>query len=235
MRTVAYTSNFNNGPIPNTISGMALASDVLYVASNYAIGANTGSLTRCTDPADGGACVGIASNQATTNSPVVVDGGVLLVTEGASFANGGIDQCPPMGNCGANFILDMNVTSPQYMAADTSRAYWTEWTGTGDGGVILGRVMGCVREQCSLSAAPYAIDQARPEGIASDGVYVYWVNMSAPSVLACPVAGCPDGGPIVLAADAATGGAPFQVALDDAGVYWSNMREAGTIVRVAKP
>jgi len=235
IRTVANT-NAVSGPIPWTISGIGLGSGVIYVTSNYAVGTNSGFLTRCDHPGDAASCTNVLPNQEpTTNSPVVVDGGVLLAFEGASFAGGSIATCPATGACGTNLYLDQMVTSPQYLTADTTRAYWTEWTGQSDAGVTLGRVMGCVRGNCPLTALIYASDQAKPEGIATDGVYVYWANISAPSVLACPVAGCPDGGPIVLAADAATGGAPFQVALDDAGVYWTNTLAAGTIVRVAKP
>ncbi len=78
-----------------------------------------------------------------------------------------------------------------------------------------------------------ATNQEFPQGIASDQTRVYWADTSAGTILSCSLGGCPDGGPTVLASTDA--GSPFQVAVDESAVYWTNEVQGGAVMKVAKP
>jgi len=82
-----------------------------------------------------------------------------------------------------------------------------------------------------LSTKAIAPNEGVPKGIAADETNVYWTDFARGRVLSCPVSGCPDAGPVVLA----KGAAPAAIALDSTAVYFANAVGGGTIVRVAKP
>lgn len=74
------------------------------------------------------------------------------------------------------------------------------------------------------------------ERFALEGSAVYFsVQLSAGSVLRCPVVGCADAGPVVMAANQAY---PHAVVIDERSVYWTNSGDTngagGAVVRVAK-
>ncbi len=109
---------------------------------------------------------------------------------------------------------------------------WTELNGNSSGRWV-GTVWTCLRASCEESPVTLATNQEFPQGIASDQTRVYWADTSAGTILSCSLGGCPDGGPTVLASTDA--GSPFQVAVDESAVYWTNEVQGGAVMKVAKP
>ncbi len=222
LELVSTGYNVPSGPIGQFISGISAHGDVLYVTSNGG-GGNATAACKLGDAGGSNPCSVVFTTSPGTQAPVGYDGGVVWGNNGNQshpFAGGAILECPATGGCSTGTI-DMNVESPQYLAIDDDHIYWTELTGYDDAGVPVGRVMACPRAlNCQINAHPLA-------------------NMNAPSIAACRTdidAGCGrDGGPMMLATGDAAGPMPFQIALDDAGVYWTNFVPGGAIVRVAKP
>ena len=255
---IGYSYYTHGGaPIYGAITGISVVLPQLYVTAiqtgnNYN---NAGTVAQCNLVADGGGCYQIAQTEPGANSPAGFgagpEAGVLWLNQGYGqdplrganpppFNTGTVMSCPASGFNGCTgpllTTLDPAANAPQYLAIDDVNLYWTELTEQVDGGVEIGNVVACPRAFCDVSQVRViASGQLWPQGIATDGINVYWANLRAGTVSSCPVDGCPDGGPTVLASDGGAGAAPFQVALDDAGVYWTNAVEGGTVKRVAKP
>jgi hypothetical protein len=189
------------------------------------------------DTSDNSGCKLVAQSQYLPASPKADDAGLIWANQGSAYKGGSILSCPPSGPCPFPTPLEQDAGAEvQYLAIDPTHVYWTELTSASEAGVSLGAALHCQRSNCTLTAETYAKDQADPQGIVTDDKNVYWANMAEPAILSCPIDGCGSGGPVVLAeGEAGTGGAPFQLALDDAAVYWSNNVQGGLIMRVAKP
>lgn len=88
-----------------------------------------------------------------------------------------------------------------------------------------------------------AANQIDPGALMVDATNVYWVvagssNAATGMVLYCPLTGCPNDGPIILASEQR---APRHLTQDESAVYWSNQGLAtsasydGQVWKIAKP
>jgi len=215
----------------DSLDGFTVTSDVLYVATQQ------GFLNECPlPPVDGGGCKAAVSGLNSPASPRADDAGVVWANQGNplsqnQFNTGSIETCSPSGSCPTPTPMDPSI-QPQFLAISPTYVVWTEVTAN-TSGHYLGNVMSCLRNACEENLVTLATNQVFPQGIAMDKTRAYWADQSAGTVLSCPIGGCPDGGPTVLSTSDA--GMPFQVALDDSAVYWTNQVPGGAIMRVAKP
>jgi hypothetical protein len=110
----------------------------------------------------------------------------------------------------------LGVTSAWTVAVDATDVY------TADG---AGHIVSCPKSGCAGAPRIVATTQASTMGIAVDATTVYWATTGGASILSAPKAG---GATTTLA----SGGYPYEVALDDANVYWTD--NDGPIWKVAK-
>jgi hypothetical protein len=155
---------------------------------------------------------------------LVVVGNALYYTD---YHNADIGMVPIVGNLPV--IVTTTNANPYGLATDYGpnasppfHLYWT--TQGGDAGSVQALTLGGDAGPLTLAS-----DQAGPQGIATDGTYVYWTNFDGGTVMGAPVGGT---GPAVVLASHQH--APAFVALDSANVYWTNSGD-GTVMRVAKP
>lgn len=130
-----------------------------------------------------------------------------------------------------------------FVTVDADRVYWAYTDDMGKG-----HVLSAAKSAPAAGAIAYgaATDNIFPVGVAVDADNVYWstagtsVSMDVPTgdgkIFACPKAGCPAGGPVLLATGGLFGG---PVTTDDKAVYWAEygatMGNSGRVRKVAKP
>jgi hypothetical protein len=111
----------------------------------------------------------------------------------------------------------VGTTSAWTVAIDATDVY------TADGS---GNIVSCPKSGCPGAPRIVATGAASTMGIAVDATTVYWATLEGASILSAPKAG---GGPTTTLA---TGGWPYEVALDDTYVYWTD--NDGPVWKVAK-
>lgn len=137
-----------------------------------------------------------------------------------------------------------NVAIPGDIKLDDDRYYYS-YSLTGETGG--GRVVSRSKANVAGPLLEYGVGSGntRPRGIALDNTYIYWTNWgtsvghisnSDGDVRACPKAGCPASGPIILAKDLEK---PYHIAVDDTAVYvsiyTSTDQATGQVIKIAKP
>jgi hypothetical protein len=132
------------------------------------------------------------------------------------------------------------------IALDGTRYYYTYTSGEQEAGA--GHVVSFVKATPGGSKIEYGDDNIVPAGIAVDDAYVYWVqsgtwkeeNVAVTNndgqVRACPKAGCPASGPMILAKGLAR---PWEMSQDETALYvcmYGNFGQVGgSVVKIAKP
>jgi hypothetical protein len=155
---------------------------------------------------------------------------IYWASEGAG-GDGAVYACAAAG-CSSPTLLAGGQNVSDNLTTDGESVFWTA-SGTGTG---LGAVRSCASTGC---AAPTTIAQGRnlPWGIAVDAANVYWTEWGAGAILSppdgggsllkCPKAGCPAGGPTTLVSGLSQ---PWAVAVDAQNAYVTNFK-TGTVVR----
>jgi sugar lactone lactonase YvrE len=111
--------------------------------------------------------------------------------------------------------------SPRGLAMDSSHLYWIN-TGNGVGmGAVMSAPLG------SMQATMLASNLDGPQGIVTDGTYVYWTDSTDGTVLRLP-AGGGTASPMASAQSA-----PGPLALDAQSLYWLN-QGSGQVMKLAK-
>jgi hypothetical protein len=134
---------------------------------------------------------------------------------------------------------------PGFVALDNDRYYYAYSANELAGG---GHVLSYPKANPAAPAVEYAAgSNVVPVGVAVDSTYVYWTtwgNVDQVSglakadgeVRACPKAGCPAAGPIVLVKGLARA---YAIAVDDQAVYFNvytnSGQTTGSVQKVAKP
>lgn len=127
-------------------------------------------------------------------------------------------------------------TNYAFVAVDATRFYWAYVDSTSKKGQVLG----------ALKANPttrtvYTSNGAGSAGIAVDATYVYWSDDGTSptagdgTVNACPLAGCPASGPVVLARNLRGSGPIAQDATALYFVEFGTTDADGRVRKVAKP
>ncbi len=134
-------------------------------------------------------------------------------------------------------IVTDDVDYPWALAADDDRVYFAEF---GLYGMANGDVRSCPVTGCDGGSLVYATGLETPSSLAIDDRSVYWVTtdlysstgdvLQPGAIASCPLAGCPDGGPVRLAAAAD----PYGIAIDADYVYWVDNADQGSVHRVPK-
>lgn len=209
-----------------------LVGGVLYFAEN-----NADEVTRVL-PDGGGKFV-----LDTTNNPwtVQADGAHVYYTSSqpsfwrVPLPDGGGEIAGPQGFYAAGGL-----------ALDNDRYYYSYTAEGQDAGA--GHVVSFTKANAGQGKLEYGADNIVPRGVIVDDKYVYWVNSGTfdetfgaathfdGQLRACPKAGCPATGPIVLA----TGlGRPWELGQDATAIYvcvYGNYQQAGgAVLKIAKP
>jgi hypothetical protein len=138
---------------------------------------------------------------------IAVEQGNLYFTSNVDA--GAIYKCSAP-DCSHLETLASNLAGPARMALGADTVYWSNF---GDG-----TVQSCAMSGCGETPTTVATGQASALGIATNTSTLYWAELTSPgSVLSCPLSGCPDAGPTVVAANEAY---PYSIAADSTGVYW---------------
>jgi hypothetical protein len=149
------------------------------------------------------------------------------------------------GDGGTEQVGPLNGFAWGLTAIDNDRVYWAFWDDPpGFGGHVLSA------QKSNLAAAPITYSTSADKGslaVTVDDTYVYWANegtftsdMNPVSnrdgeIRACPKAGCPPSGSIVLAKGLLD---PGFVITDDKAVYYTEFGDTaanGSLQKVAKP
>ena len=182
---------------------------------------------RAIDVRDGGTYTLVAEDAGVNPYQVAVDGTWLFFTDRTNgslrrvrMGGGGMETLAPTATSFGVAVTDAGI----FFGADdtdagTSSVIHTD--GDGGGAKLFASVDG-------------------PGGIAFDDNNVYWVNhgsdiSASGTVMTCPLAGCPGGGPTVLAAGLMY---PVRIAVDSTAVYWVDEGLGtgdGRVLKVAKP
>jgi len=150
---------------------------------------------------------------------------------GVYWSSGEIMACGPGGCNGASPVqlTSAGIPAVTQIALDAANVYFVDSNPIG-----LGQVLACAKSGCGSHPQPLATGLNSPTAIASDGVNVYWTEMSNPDanvalvapngagvVRKCLVSGC-NNAPTTIASGLSS---PVAIALDDRHVYWA---EGGT-------
>jgi eukaryotic-like serine/threonine-protein kinase len=114
-------------------------------------------------------------------------------------------------------VLADHQDTPIHLVTYQGRVFWIN-VGSGDHG---GEVKSVRMDGTGMTTL--ASGQGKPSGMATDGVYVYWVNYGDGTVYRVPIGG---GEPKRLA-EGQLG--PRSIAVGPLGIYWTN-REGGTVI-----
>ena len=119
---------------------------------------------------------------------------------------------------------------------DDARVYWT-YTFYTKPGVIL------ARDKATGVTTGYTNTARNPTNVIADSKLVYWITLGTSEqererndgkLFACPIAGCPSTGPLLLADGLENG---IGLALDDAAIYYTEigLTGIGAVRKIAKP
>jgi hypothetical protein len=149
---------------------------------------------------------------------LAVDGPDLYWTDGHDL------RVCALHACSTSSLLSTNLGGPDELIANGGGLYWLD--------PLDGTLNACVATNCMPTYTTLFVDHAAtPLQITSDATNLYWTeSISQGAVVACPLAGCPNTGPTVLASGQDH---PVGVAVDQVAVYWAN-NGSGTVMRVAK-
>ena len=177
---------------------------------------------------------------ATTNSPF----GLACDTNHCYYTSSqpNLYRAQADGGRGETAVGALNADFVGYAAVDNDRYYWAfteENTGKG-------KVQSGLKNDIAGAKTTYGTDnKSGSVGVAVDATNVYWTNGGTftgntsnadGELLTCPKAGCPAGGPTLLADKLPN---PWGVAVDEVAVYWveytNDLQQTGAIKKVAKP
>lgn len=155
-----------------------------------------------------------------------------LVVDGTDVfyaTSDGVFGCTP--SCGASAITQGQAIDAELLATDTKNVYFSSTPYLGAPAVLsVPRTGG--------PPATIATDVTVPNGVATDGAFVYFADIGDTSnaadgkVVRCPVTGCTAQTETVLSTGAATGDNPRAVIVTSNAVYWGT--RGGHIWRLAK-
>lgn len=190
---------------------LALADGSVFANANQ-----TGVIVQCpVDAPDGGPCTSVVSSLPYPNGVAADADGIYWTQYGAEGPNGALYMCPLAG-CGvAPTLLVNGRTSPTYLVVDANNVYWIEYAG----GASPGSLFQCPKTHCANNVVTLATGLQHPQSLAVDSTYVYWVNavslVASGSVQSCTIGDCE------MPTTRATSDLPYDVAVDDAAVYWT--------------
>jgi hypothetical protein len=189
---------------------------------------------RCGHDCLGGACSKGACQPVTLytgDAPVsiIVEGATLfLVVQSSTPYSGYVFRCMTAGCAASKQVLAQNLNFPWFGAKQGSQIYWANFGGS-DASVDPGSVMGCSETGCPDGATLYSpagggVDGGENmSGLAVDGTYLYWVNVSTVGsktvfggLYQCVPGECAG----TLTELGRTTGFPFVVVVDGSHVYW---------------
>lgn len=178
----------------------------------------------------------------TTSSPhaVAVDNTHVYYTSGQpSFYR------VPLPDGGGEVAGPQAFFAPGSVVLDNDRYYYSYTDGSQNPGA--GHVVSFTKAAAGQGKIEYGGDNVVPRGVVVDDTYIYWVNSGtfeeisgAPTkfdgqVRACPKAGCPTTGPIVLLSGL---GRPWEIGQDATAIYicvYGNYKQAGgAVIKIAK-
>ena len=161
---------------------------------------------------DGGTPTVLVPNEGAPIYGVAANPGRVYFAE--FQATGNIVDCSS-GGCGGTAapLTPVAQVFPYAMAVQGSELFWTT---VGDTSQDAGEVLMCPTTGCTTPTT-LATGQAFPQGVASDGTTVYWINVTTGDLWSCPVASCSAATATRLATQ--MGGAAA-IALYDGSVYW---------------
>jgi hypothetical protein len=154
---------------------------------------------------------GSTADSAADTGQAPVEAGGDTATDGGRL-DSSHDAPPEASTCTTPCPLAAGLNVPWAITSDSNNVYWTE---NGDPGSQNGSVKGCPLSGCAGGPTVYASGQFNPEGIATDGKYVYWGNNTSGGIFACAVTGCSNSPTLVANATSPSG-----LALDGTYVYW---------------
>ncbi len=130
-------------------------------------------------------------------------------------------------------------TNFAFVTLDAKRVYWAYTDSVSKKGQVLG-----ADKAAPVNRTTFTNRGEGSAGIAVDATYLYWVDDGTSTgsvangdgtVNACPLAGCPASGPLVLATGLRGGG---PIVVDDKALYWAEYGTTagdGRVRKVAKP
>lgn len=144
------------------------------------------------------------------------------------------------GGGGAEVVGPFNSpTNFAFVTLDANRFYWAYTDATTKKGQVVGADKAAVATRTT-----YTSTGERSAGVAVDATYLYWVDDGTSTndvpngdgtINACPIAGCPASGPLVLVSGLRSGGMIVQ---DEEALYWAEWGTSGgdgRVRKVAKP
>ncbi|MFO0678243.1 MAG: hypothetical protein U0169_17030 [Polyangiaceae bacterium] len=222
----------SSSAIPNTyfdLKGLSFGgtnADLYFTTSN----GNSGSVYRC----PGGTCFGSGSNTVASMTPVTTNTrpGVIVAEPGLSNVfwadgngTGSIRVCGALGCAGAGGVPGTAATDVgivRSMVYATSRLYWT----SDNGGLY--RCENLTTPPCNKIAM--VTGEPNISALYVDATHVYFAtNNAAGEIKRCPIAGCPTGGPGVMARGQA---AVMSIAGNGTHIFWGT---AQGVMRRPKP
>jgi hypothetical protein len=164
----------------------------------------------------GGACAAVLL---ATGSPadLAVDPANVYWTDGT---NGNVERCPIAGCPDGGEMLfsgfgDAGGSVAGIEVQDTRLLF-------AESALMTGEVYACPTDGCGSSPAPLARETGGHVGaVAADAKNVYWTSTVDQSVHACPIEGCADGGPAVLAAGSVDSSDPWRLVVRGGRFYFA--------------